>query len=205
MRELSEVSRAQGPLFCEPLHRAERHLARMLQAFQDRLNARVQCALGVSLTPHEVKLEVRKPSAPPVDVGYAFDVAFSLVGRLIPLTVFRQPIERALRRKTRWEVEKNLSRLAAAWHEQVAAAIRELVRQAEERAAGDMAALGQMLGQKRPVSLACGRQRRRSPVCATHCRRAPANRITLPTAACHNPLPHLWGFTPLFPGCRIFL
>ncbi len=147
LRELSEVSCAQGPMFCEPLHRAERHLARMLQAFQDRLNARVQSALRVSLTPHAVKLEVRQPSAPPVDVGYAFDVAFSLVGRLIPLTLFRQPIERALRRKTRWEVEKNLSRLAAAWQEQVTAGISELVRQAEERAAGDMAALGQMLGQ----------------------------------------------------------
>jgi hypothetical protein len=30
LRELSEVSRAPGPLFCEPLHRTERHLARML-------------------------------------------------------------------------------------------------------------------------------------------------------------------------------
>ena len=44
LRELSEVSRGQRPMFCEPLHRAERHLARMLQAFQDRLNAHVQSA-----------------------------------------------------------------------------------------------------------------------------------------------------------------
>ncbi len=91
LRELSEVSRAQRPMFCEPLHRAERHLARMLQAFQDRLNAHVQAALGVALTQHEVKLEVLEPSSPPVDVGYAFDVAFSLVGHLVPLMVFRRP------------------------------------------------------------------------------------------------------------------
>lgn len=49
LRELSEVSRALGPLTCEPLPRAVRHLARMLQAFQDRLNARVQNALGQML------------------------------------------------------------------------------------------------------------------------------------------------------------
>ena len=90
-----------------------------------------------------------EPSSPPVDVGYAFDVAFSLVGHLIPLMVFRRPLKRALARKTRWEVEKNLSRLAAAWQERVTAGISELVRQAEERAAGEMAALEQMLGQSR--------------------------------------------------------
>jgi GTP-binding protein EngB required for normal cell division len=149
LRELAEVSHAQRPIFCAPLHRAERHLARMLQAFQDRLNAQVQSALGVSLTPHEVKLEVHEPAAPPVDVAFAFDEAFSLVGRLVPLAMLRRPIGRSLRRKTRWEVEKNLSRLAAAWQAQVAAGISELVRQAEEHATAELAALEQMLAQTR--------------------------------------------------------
>jgi GTP-binding protein EngB required for normal cell division len=149
LRELSEVSRAQHSMFCEPLHRAERHLARMLLAFHDRLNAQVQAALGVSLTPQEVKLEVREPAAPPVDIGYALDEAVSLVARLIPLALCRRLIERALMRQTRWEVEKNLSRLAVAWQERVAAGISELVRAAEERAASELAALEQMLGQTR--------------------------------------------------------
>jgi GTP-binding protein EngB required for normal cell division len=150
LRELSEVSQAQCAMFCEPLHRAERHLARMLQAFRDRLKAHVQAGLGVALTAQEVILEVSEPSAPPVRVGYAFDEAFSLVGRFIPSTLFGRSLERTLVRKTRWEVEKNLSRLAAAWQERITAGISELVRQAEERAGGELATLERMLAQALP-------------------------------------------------------
>ena len=147
LRELGEVSRTRRQMFCEPLHRAERHLARMLQAFQDRLNAQVQAALGVALTAHEASLEVPEPAAPPVDVGYPYDAAFTLAARLLPLMVVRTPIQRALRRKTRWEVEKNLSRLAAAWQQRVSAGISELVRQAEESASAELAGLEQALRQ----------------------------------------------------------
>lgn len=46
-------------------------------------------------------------------MAFASDVAFSTLGWLIPLTLFRRPIERVLLRKARYAVEKNLSRLAA--------------------------------------------------------------------------------------------
>jgi hypothetical protein len=82
-----------------------------------------------------------------VDVAYAFDAAFSTVGWLIPLTLFRQPIEHVLLRKARWEVEKNLSRLAADWRDRVAAGINELARQAEQQALDELAALEQMVAQ----------------------------------------------------------
>ena len=146
-RELSEVSHSQQAMFCEPLHRARQHLTRTLQAFHDRLAEHVKAALGVSLTPREFALEVREPSAPPVDVAFAFDVAFSMVGWLIPLTVFRRPIERVLLRKAQWEVEKNVSRLAAGWRDRVAAGINELTRQAEQQALDELGALEQTLAQ----------------------------------------------------------
>ena len=95
-RELSEVSHSQKAMFCAPLHRARQHLTRTLRAFHDRLAVHVKAALGVSLTSREFSLEVREPSAPPVDVAYAFDVAFTTIGWLIPLTLFRRPIERVL-------------------------------------------------------------------------------------------------------------
>jgi GTP-binding protein EngB required for normal cell division len=145
--ELTKVSRAQRPMFCEPLHRAERHLARTLQGFQDRLKGQVKTVLGVSLAPHEIQLQAPEPSTPPVDVGYASDAAFGLAAHVIPLRLFRRPIQRVLARKTRWEVEKNLSRLAAAWRDRVAAGICELVQQAERQAAGELGALEQMLAQ----------------------------------------------------------
>jgi citrate lyase synthetase len=106
----------------------------------------VKAALGVSLTPREFILEVQEPSAPPVDVGFV-DAAFSLVSFAIPMTPFRRWIERALLRKSRWETEKNLSRLASNWRDRVAKAISELTRQAEQQALDELAALEQTLAQ----------------------------------------------------------
>jgi hypothetical protein len=143
-RELSEVSHDRQTMFCEPLQLVQQHLTRSLRAFHDRLTAQVKAALGLSLTLHEFTLEIPEPSAPPMDVAYAFDAAFTTVGWLIPLTLFRKPIERALLRKARYEVEKNISRLAADWRDRVAAGIKELARQAEQQAMDELAALEQM-------------------------------------------------------------
>ena len=139
--ELAEVSRSERAMFCAPLHKTERHLARTLDAFHDRLAGHVKSALGVTLTRREFALEVREPEAPPVDVAYAFDAAFTTVGWLIPLALFRKPIERVLVRKARYEVEKNLSRLAAEWRERMAAGINELSGEAERQALDELAAL----------------------------------------------------------------
>lgn len=152
-RELSEVSSAQRAMFCEPLHKARAHLTRTLGAFHDRLAGHVKSALGVTLTPREFTLEVREPTAPPVDVAYAFDAAFTTVGWLIPLTLFRKPIERVLLRKARYEVEKNLSRLAADWRDRVAKIIEELTREAEQQARDELAALEQTLAQTQSNTL----------------------------------------------------
>ena len=145
-RELSIVSREQQTMFREPLHRARQHLTRTLRAFHDRLAEHVKAALGVSLTPREFVLEAPEPSAPPVDVGFV-DAAFSLVSFAIPMTLFRRWIERALLRKSHWETEKNLSRLASDWRDRVAAGINELTRQAEQQAQDELAALEQTLAQ----------------------------------------------------------
>ena len=143
-RELGEVSHTQQAMFREPQHRARQLLARTLRAFHDRLAGHVQAALGLSLTPAEFTLEVPEPSAPPVHVAYAFDAAFSTVGNLIPLTLFRRPIERVLLRKARYEVEKNVSRLAADWRDRVAAGINELTHLAEQQALDELTALEQL-------------------------------------------------------------
>jgi GTP-binding protein EngB required for normal cell division len=146
-RELSDVSLAQRGMFCEPLHKARKRLTRALRAFQDRLAEHVKAALGVTLTRREFALEVREPSAPPVNVSYAFDAAFATIGWLIPLALFRKPIEGVLLRKARWEAEKNLSRIAADWQTRVSAGVQELRRQAEQYALNELATLEQMLAQ----------------------------------------------------------
>jgi hypothetical protein len=126
----------------------------MLCGFHDRLASHVKAAFGVTLAPREFTLEVEEPLAPPIDVGFGFDVVLDLVGHLVPMTVFRRAIERSLLRKACWELEKNISRLAAAWRDRVAVAIRSLVKQSEQAALEELSALEQMLSQtasKAPV------------------------------------------------------
>ena len=146
-REISRVSHTQRAMFCEPLVKVRQHLARTLRAFQDRLAEHVKTALGLSLTPHEFNLEVNEPSAPPVAVGVAFDVPLDLLGYLIPMALARPWVERRLYRRARYEVEKNLSRLAADWRNRVSVAIEELRAQAERYARDELATLEQMLAQ----------------------------------------------------------
>lgn len=146
-RELGEVSRAQRTLFCEPLERTRTHLTRALRAFHDRLAAHVEAALGVKLAPREFAPELRQPDAPPVDVAYAFDAAFTSVAWLIPRTLVRRPLERALARKARYEVEKNLSRLAADWRDRIQQVMEEQCRQAEAAARAELDALQGLLAQ----------------------------------------------------------
>lgn len=104
-------------------------------------------ALGITLARREFALEVRQPDAPPVDVAFAFDAAFTTIGWLIPLALFRRPIERVLLRKTRYEVEKNISRLAADWRGRVEGVILELRQQTELAAQSELEALERMLMQ----------------------------------------------------------
>jgi len=145
-RELTEISSVEKATFIEPLKRVEQHLMRTLQALQHRLAGHVQAALGVTLAPHDIVLEMPEPAAPPIDIGYV-DAAFSLVSPLIPMSIFRSMIERSLLRKSRWETEKNLSRLASNWRDRVAKGISELTRQAEQQALDELAALEHTLKQ----------------------------------------------------------
>jgi len=145
-RELTEISSAEKATFLEPLKRVEQHLMRTLQALLHRLAGHVQAALGVTLAPRDIVFEVPEPAAPPIDIGYV-DAAFSLISPLIPMSFFRPAIERSLLRKSRWETEKNLSRLASNWRDRVAKGISELTRQAEQQALDELAALEYTLKQ----------------------------------------------------------
>lgn len=128
------------PALAEPL------VGRTLQALQHRLAGHVQAALGVTLAPHDIILEIPEPSAPPIDIGYV-DAAFSLISPVIPMSVFRPAIERSLLRKSRWETGKNLSRLASNWRDRVAKGSSELTRQAEQQALDELAALEHTVAQ----------------------------------------------------------
>ena len=54
-----------------------------------------------------------QPSAPAAGAAYAFDVALSTIGWLVPLGLFRRPFGLVLVRRLGEKWRKNLSRLAA--------------------------------------------------------------------------------------------
>jgi hypothetical protein len=150
-RELSAVSQQQRGLFCAPLQQVQMHLARTVRAFHDRLADHVKSALGLSLPAWDFQPEVEEPEAPPVDVSYPFDPAFSAVCHLLPGFVARRPLERVLLRKARYEVEKNMSRLAADWSERVGKAMEVSCQQAEAAAWHELESLTQMAAQTAPA------------------------------------------------------
>ncbi len=143
--ELGSLSRSERALFLEPLNRARLHLSRTLRAFHDRLADRVRAALGVELSPVDFAPEIREPTDPPVHVHYAFDAAVTAIAWSIPPALVRRPLQRMLQRKTANEVEKNLSRLAAAWRDRVTDGLAELTRQAEQHTRAELESLEQSL------------------------------------------------------------
>ena len=155
--EISRVSHTQRAMFCEPLAKVRQHLERTLRAFQDRLAEHVKTALGLSLTPHEFNLEMSEPSAPPVAVGVAFDVPLDLLGYLIPMALARPWVERRLSRRAGYEVEKNLSRLAADWRHRVSVAIEELRTQTEQYAGKNWPRWNKCSRKPTPTNCNCAR------------------------------------------------
>ena len=147
LRELAEISREEAALFYAPLKKTRDHLVRALQAFHDRLAGHVQAALGLALPPHEFTLAVRTPGAPPIEVGFAFDATFEIVAPVLPFVLIRRLIERSLLRKTSYEVEKNISRLASAWRDCIAGEVEALVQSAEEYARNELSTLEYSLSQ----------------------------------------------------------
>jgi len=143
--ELRAVSAAEQAAFYAPVQRARAHLEQAVRALQDRLAAQVQAALGVTLARHEFQLELAPPALPPVRVGVAFDVPLDLIGYLVPMRIFGRLVRRRLQWRARYEVRKNLSRLAAAWRERVSPALETLKARALAQAEAELAALEQSL------------------------------------------------------------
>lgn len=134
-------------MFCAPLLSAEQALARAVTAFQGRLTANIEEFLGLQIIRMEFKVEATRPEAPDISVGRAFDSHLDLLWFLIPMKLFRKPIERHFLKQLPYEVEKNLSRLASQWTERVNACISEVGQQAERFVAEEVRTMENLLVQ----------------------------------------------------------
>ncbi len=145
--ELKELS-LQGEDFLAPhLARSQAAIARSVQAFQDRLANAIQKALHTTLVGARFDGEVAQPSKPDVRVGKTFDIPFDMIWFVIPMFVARPLVLRHFRRRIRWEVEKNLSRLGVQWADAFNRAIDGLCAQAVAFIRGEIDVVERLVSQ----------------------------------------------------------
>lgn len=128
-KELERLVPAGEDRLAPLLDEALRSFSRTARAFQDRLSGHVRQALGASFSGVEFHAEVARPARPDVKVGRMFDIPLDLFWFLVPMAVFGPFIRTHYFRRIPWEVEKNLSRLAAQWAEAADRSIDRLCRE----------------------------------------------------------------------------
>ncbi|KRT74972.1 MAG: dynamin [Deltaproteobacteria bacterium CSP1-8] len=144
--ELTGISAAEGEQLSGFLFKARSSIARTVRAFQDRLAKEIERALGLSFEGANFHAEVEEPSRPDIRTGRTFDTGVELLWFLIPMGIFRPLVRRHFLRRIPWEVEKNLSRLAAQWADAVNASIDGLARQSMAFLANELATLEGLVG-----------------------------------------------------------
>jgi hypothetical protein len=128
--EIKFISRAEQHHFFGTLKKAHAGLSRSLEAFRTFLDENIQKVLGVRLADVEWKIDIVEPERPDVVATKSFDIHLDLIWFIIPMFIFRRFFEKHFVSGVPWEVEKNLSRLAAQWEKVINGAIEAMRKQA---------------------------------------------------------------------------
>ncbi len=152
--ELTPLSEDAVPLADEWLGRAEERLRRVVEAFRDRIGRNVQEATGINITP--ITWEVKRPEmvVVPVALSQTFMTPWELLWWLLPMKLVGGLFRRHVLGRVRWEVEKNLMRLAGDWAETVNQAVTGLRDQASAWVDAELATLGRLVGQQQAEAAA---------------------------------------------------
>ncbi len=129
------------------LFRAQASVERSVQAFVDRLAREIERALGIRFEGARFDPRVEEPAHPDVRLSPTFDTHFELLWFLIPMGVFRPLVRRHFLRRIPWEVEKNLSRVAAQWADAVGASIDGLFRDATTFLESEVETIAGLIGE----------------------------------------------------------
>jgi hypothetical protein len=129
------------------LFRAQGSVERSVRAFADRLAREIERALGIRFEGARFDPRVEEPGHPDVRLSPVFDTHFELLWFLIPMRVFRPLVRRHFLRKVPWEVEKNLSRVAAQWADAVGASIEGLCRDATAFLEREIGTVSRLIGE----------------------------------------------------------
>lgn len=129
------------------LFRAQASVERSVRAFADRLAGEIERALGIRFEGARFDPQVEEPAHPDVRLSPTFDTHFELLWFLIPMPVFRPLVRRHFLRRIPWEVEKNLSRVAAQWADALGASIDGLFRDATGFLERELATIEGLVGE----------------------------------------------------------
>jgi len=128
--EMGRISAAEHKHFYGTLKKAHASLIRSLDFFRRLLDGNLRKVLGVSLGEVEWQIDVVEPDHPDTGIPRGFGYHLDLLWFLIPMFAFRGVFERNFLAKIPWEVEVNLSRVAAQWETRINKAIDAMRRQA---------------------------------------------------------------------------
>ncbi len=146
MEEMGAVSLHGEAHLAGFLFKARASVSRSVRAFQDRLAKEIERAFGIRFAGASFDAQVEEPSHPDVRLSPTFDTHFELLWFLIPMPVFRPLVRRHFLRRIPWEVEKNLSRVAAQWADAMGGVIDGLARDASEFLEKELATIEGLVG-----------------------------------------------------------
>jgi len=145
---LTSISLSEQTFLLSILEAAQRAFSRGIEAFHNRLAERVERVWGIQLTRPAYKLGIAPPQSPQVFIGNVFDHHLDLLWFLIPMTVFGTPIRQHLRAKLPDALEKNLSRLATQWADQLNQAIDKMADESQAIITAEILTIEELLSQE---------------------------------------------------------
>jgi GTP-binding protein EngB required for normal cell division len=128
--EMRKITASEHRHFYGTLKKAHASLIRSLDFFRRLLDDNLRKVLGVSLGEVEWKIDVVEPDHPDTGIPRGFGYHLDLLWFLIPMFIFRGVFARNFLAKIPWEVEVNLSRVAAQWETRINRAIDAMRKQA---------------------------------------------------------------------------
>jgi GTP-binding protein EngB required for normal cell division len=131
--KLLAISATERSELQRPVEKLGKQVVRSLQNFRERLSDRTERAFGTPLRTTEPDIAIEEPSSPDIHIGKVFDRNWELLSLLVPMSLVSAVVRRHFMRKLPFMIEKNLSRLATQWDDNIRAAMTETLNEAEGR------------------------------------------------------------------------
>jgi len=149
-RRVMELGREKHDAMLAPLSDFAATSEQLVGLFHRHLADAVREILGVRLELTDWQARLTPPAQPDISVSPAFDLRLDWLWAITPASWVRPRFRRHLRDRIAWEVEKNLSRLAAQWSKALGVAIGGLAATARKHVEMQCTMLKNLLSAENP-------------------------------------------------------